>query len=107
MKEIVTKNLTQRDLEEIELQLGLLASFRPVGSQRYYGSYVRAAIAAGWYGDSGVVETVTTGKGDNEKIVKRYLLDSVDVGDMSPKRVGEAGRVVEAAYQDAVTPDPN
>lgn len=109
MPDLIT-DLRQKHIEELELQLGLLPTFRTVGGvklQRYYGSFVRAGIAAGWFGDTGEVEEITTKKGNANKVSKRYLLGGVEVGDMLATEVKEIGESVESAYNDAVTIDPN
>ncbi len=58
---------------------------RPVGLSSSAGHAVRAALAAGWFDDAG----------------------GVDVGDMKGSEVRRIAKEIDAAYNAAVSLDPN
>ncbi len=108
MTEVIA-DLRQKHIEDLELQLAMLPPYRTAGGvklSRHYGAFLRAGIAAGWFGESGTVEEVTTKAKGESKTTKRFLLNGDEVGDMLPEDVRLLGESVELAYENAVTVDP-
>jgi hypothetical protein len=78
-------DLRQRHLEKWEREFN---RFRgdDKGVSTYHGAVVRAALAAGWFGDDGSAD---------------------DVDDMTPRQVRQLSAEVDALYAEVTTLDPN
>lgn len=75
-------DLRQHHLEDFEAAYN---KDLPKGVSSQAGHVVRAALAAGWFGDA----------------------NGADVGEMKPADVRRLSREIDAAYNAAVTLDPN